>query len=59
MARQRNEFREMEESFARFSIEDEEQGLSYAKDSTDLSEIDPRWCLVGKFLTECSYRVFD
>ncbi|KAK1378352.1 hypothetical protein POM88_025096 [Heracleum sosnowskyi] len=54
MAGQRDDIREMEESFAKFSIENEEQGLSYADDSTDLSEIDTRWCLVRKFLTDSS-----
>ncbi|XP_074352198.1 uncharacterized protein LOC141691372 [Apium graveolens] len=49
---QRNNVHEMEESFARCSIEDEEQGLVYAEDSSELSEIDTRWCLVGMFLTE-------
>lgn len=53
MAGQRNALLEMEESFARFSIEDEERGgLSYMEDSTELNEIDTRWCLVGKFLTD-------
>ncbi|KAK1362531.1 hypothetical protein POM88_047005 [Heracleum sosnowskyi] len=41
MAEQRDEFREMEESFVRFFIEEEEEGgLSYMEDSTELSEID-------------------
>ncbi|KAL8136157.1 hypothetical protein AgCh_010670 [Apium graveolens] len=47
--------REMKESFARFSLDDEEQEeLNYAEDSKVLSEIDMRWCLVGKFLTNSS-----
>lgn len=51
MVGQRNESREMEESFARFSIEDEEYGgLTYAEDSAAQSEIDTKWCLVGSFL---------
>lgn len=55
MAGQRNDTREMEESFSRFSIEDEEQGgLTYEEDTSVLSEIDTRWCLVGRFLTDSS-----
>lgn len=46
---------DMEEGFAMISIEDEEQGgLVYEKNLEDLSEIDIRWCLVGRFLTEAS-----
>lgn len=45
--------REMEESFARFSIEDEEQEeLGYVEETELCTEIDTRWCLVGRFLTD-------
>lgn len=45
----------MEEEFAMVSIEDEEQGgIVYEEDAGDLNEIDTRWCLVGRFLTESS-----
>lgn len=55
MAGVRDEDFEMEESFARFSLEDEEQGeLVYVEESAVSSEIDTRWCLVGRFLTDCS-----
>lgn len=55
MAGPSNANREMEESFARFSIEDEEQEeLSYVEESEVECEIDTRWCLVGKFLTDSS-----
>lgn len=53
MTEQSNANREMEESFARFSIVDEEHDeLSYVEESEFCSEIDTRWCLVGKFLTD-------
>lgn len=43
----------MEEAFAAIQIEEEEQGgLCYENDSEQLSEIDTRWCLVGRFLTD-------
>lgn len=46
---------EMEDSFARTTIEEEEEGgLSYEGITEELSEIDVRWCLVGRFLTESS-----
>lgn len=46
---------DMEESFAMISIEDEELGgLVYDGNEEDLNEIDMRWCLVGRFLTESS-----
>ncbi|KAL8094453.1 hypothetical protein AgCh_036112 [Apium graveolens] len=55
MTGQRREICEMEESFVRFSIENEEQGgITYEEDSTVTSEIDIRWCLIRKFLTELS-----
>lgn len=48
MAAFRNESREMEESFAKFSIEDEEQEeLVYGEEASVLSEIYTRWCLWG------------
>lgn len=43
---------EMEEAFARIQIEGEDQGLCYENDAEDLSDIDTRWCLVGRFLTD-------
>lgn len=53
MARQNNSLQDMEESFAMISLEDEEQGgLMYEGETEDLGEIDTRWCLVGRFLTE-------
>lgn len=43
----------MEEAFALVSIEEEERGgLCYEETDEDLSEIDTRWCLVGRFLTD-------
>lgn len=44
----------MEENFANIRLEEEEQGgLLYDGVTEDsLSEIDVRWCLVGKFLTD-------
>ncbi|KAK1373805.1 hypothetical protein POM88_029998 [Heracleum sosnowskyi] len=43
----------MEESFARFKMKDEDEGgISYEEDTEELSEIDARWCLVGRFLTD-------
>lgn len=53
MAERRNTVQEMEESFARIRLEDEEEGgLSYEGEVEVVSEIDVRWCLVGRFLTE-------
>ncbi|XP_074323639.1 uncharacterized protein LOC141660543 [Apium graveolens] len=54
MATHNNALKEMEESFASIRLEDEEEGgLMYAGDSTEISsEIDVRWCLVGRFLTD-------
>lgn len=44
---------EMEEAFANIRLEEEEHGgLCYENAEEDLSEIDTRWCLVGRFLTE-------
>ncbi|KAK1381143.1 hypothetical protein POM88_027887 [Heracleum sosnowskyi] len=43
----------MEEAFAAIQIEDEEYGgLSYENDNEDLSEMEMRWCLIGRFLTD-------
>lgn len=43
----------MEASFARFKLDDEEEGgISYDENAEEFSEIDDRWCLVGRFLTE-------
>ncbi|KAK1400198.1 hypothetical protein POM88_010061 [Heracleum sosnowskyi] len=45
--------KEMEEAFAKVHLEEEDQGgLSYENTPDELSEIDTRWCLVGRFLTE-------
>lgn len=53
MTSYRNPIDEMEESFAKIRIEEEEEGgLSYEETQEDLLEIDVRWCLVGKFLTD-------
>lgn len=49
----RNVMQEMEEQFAMVTIEDEEQGgILYVENEEVTSEIDLRWCLVGRFLTE-------
>uniref|UniRef100_A0A803PLX8 Zinc knuckle CX2CX4HX4C domain-containing protein n=1 Tax=Cannabis sativa TaxID=3483 RepID=A0A803PLX8_CANSA len=43
------------EQYANFRIEDEEEdSLIYAGENDDLAEIDDRWCLVGRFLTNRS-----
>lgn len=43
----------MKEAFSSIQIEDEENGgLNYENVSEDLSEIDTRWCLIGRFLTD-------
>lgn len=45
----------MEENFARVRIEDEEEGGIVYEDTSEIqAEIDVRWCLVGRFLTESS-----
>lgn len=55
MAGYRDPIKEMEESFANIRIEEEEQGgLNYEEKIEDLSKIDLRWCLVGRFLTKSS-----
>uniref|UniRef100_A0A803QI56 Reverse transcriptase n=1 Tax=Cannabis sativa TaxID=3483 RepID=A0A803QI56_CANSA len=42
----------IEEQYANVRIEDEEEdSLIYVGDADDLTEIDDRWCLVGRFLT--------
>lgn len=53
MAGQSSTLHEMKEDFAMISLEDEERGgLLYEGDTKDLSEIDTRWCLVGRFFTK-------
>lgn len=53
MSKSRSNIQEMEEAFAKIQIEEEEQGgLSYENEAEELSEIDTKWCLVGRFLTE-------
>lgn len=54
MVNHNNTLKEMEESFAAIRLEDEdEEGLIYEGDTTEIcSEIDVRWCLVGRFLTD-------
>lgn len=45
--------KKMEESFARFQMDEEEEGgILYEGNTDNLSKIDVRWCLVGRFLTE-------
>lgn len=45
--------KEMEESFAMIRIEDEEDGgIVYEGEDETHADIDVRWCLVGRFLTE-------
>ncbi|KAK1370743.1 hypothetical protein POM88_036835 [Heracleum sosnowskyi] len=48
MANHQNTLEEMEASFASFKMDDEEGGISYENNTEDLSEIDVRWCLIGK-----------
>lgn len=54
MADQRRIVQEMEESFANIRLEDEEEGgLMYEGNRDEaLSEIDVKWCIVGRFLTD-------
>lgn len=53
MANSSDPVQQMEDDFARIRLEDEEDGgLMYEENQEDLSEIDTRWCLVGRFLTE-------
>lgn len=53
MAGERNNMHEMEKGFAMISLEDEEHGgLVYEEEVVAASEIDLRWCLVGRFLTD-------
>lgn len=53
MAERRTSVQEMEESFALIRLDEEEEGgLVYEEQANLQSEIDLRWCLVGRFLTE-------
>lgn len=53
MASNQKAIQEMEESFARCRLDDEEDGgISYEESTYELSEMDVRWCLVGRFLTD-------
>lgn len=53
MAGNSNTVQDMEESFARFKLDDDEEGgISYKEDTKELSEIDVGWCLVSRFLTD-------
>lgn len=54
MANQNSAIRDMEKSFANIRLEEEEHsGLTYeGATENSLSEVDVRWCLVGKFLTD-------
>lgn len=55
MDKQKSNLHEMEEAFVNIQIEDEEiGGLNYGNATEDLSEIDTKWCLVGRFLTDSS-----
>lgn len=55
MVGQYNEVQDLKEGFVMISIEDEEQGgVVYEEIADPLNEIDTRWCLVGRFLTESS-----
>ncbi|KAK1387792.1 hypothetical protein POM88_015970 [Heracleum sosnowskyi] len=55
MDKQKTHIQEMEDMFATIQIEDEEHGgLSYKNITDELSDIDTRWCLVGRFLTDSS-----
>ncbi|KAK1394518.1 hypothetical protein POM88_013574 [Heracleum sosnowskyi] len=48
MASRKSLEEEMEESFARINLEEEEGGLIFEDSCESLSEIDVRWCLVGR-----------
>lgn len=55
MTRRGDSIKEMEESFVMISLEEEEEGgLMYEGYAEESSEIDLRWCLVGRFLTDVS-----
>lgn len=55
MANNHGTVHELEEDFAMIRLENEEDGgLIYKENQEELSEIDTRWCLVGRFLTEAS-----
>uniref|UniRef100_A0A803NFE8 Uncharacterized protein n=1 Tax=Cannabis sativa TaxID=3483 RepID=A0A803NFE8_CANSA len=43
----------MEDQYASITLEEEETGgLQYGVNDDDLSEIDDRWCLMGRFITD-------
>lgn len=53
MTAQGNDVQKMMDEFAMITIEDEELcGITYAENEDGLSEIDTKFCLVGRFLTE-------
>lgn len=53
MVGRRDTMQELEEEFSMISIEEEELGgITYGENDEDLSEMDTRWCIVGRFLTE-------
>lgn len=55
MVGQHDNVQEMLENFAMITIKDEELGgIIYEENEEGLSEIDTKWCLVGRFLTESS-----
>lgn len=55
MVNVRDAMEEMEEGMAMISLEGEEEGgLVYEENESELSDIDVRWCLIGRFLTESS-----
>ena len=52
MARGDKSIQEMEEAFALVNIDEEHGGINYGGTTDDLSDINTRWCLVGRFLTD-------
>lgn len=53
MNKQKSYIKEMEDVFATIHLEDEEQGgLNYENATEELSEIETKWCLVGRFRTD-------
>lgn len=53
MASQENMETDMERRYAEISLgDDDDGGLIYDEEEKDLSDMDDRWCLVGKFLTD-------
>lgn len=53
MDRNKSHIQEMEEAFVRIQIEEKEQGwLCCENEAEELSDIDTRWCLLGRFLTD-------